>query len=45
MIVGARQILQFFRQITWFLENNRALLKFRYRILHKLIGIIKLLKK
>ena len=29
MVVGARQSFQFFRQITWFLENNRALSKFR----------------
>ena len=27
MVVGARQSFQFFRQITWFLENNRALSK------------------
>ena len=25
MIVGARQSFQFFRQVTWFLGNNRAL--------------------
>ena len=36
MIVGARQGFQFFRKITWFLENNRALSKFRYWILHNL---------
>ena len=36
---------QFFRRITWFLGNNRALPKFRYRILHNLISIIKLKKK
>ena len=29
---GAPQSFQFFRQITWFHENNRALPKFRYRI-------------
>ena len=34
MAVGARQSFQFFRQITWFLRNNRALSKFRYRILY-----------
>ena len=28
--VGARQSFQFFRQIAWFLGNNRALSKFRY---------------
>ena len=45
MVVGARQSIgarQFFRQITWFLGNNRALSKFMYRILHNLISIIKL---
>ena len=36
------QSFQFFIQITWFLGNNRALSKFRYRILHNLISIIKL---
>ena len=35
MVVAARQSFQFFRQITWFLGNIRALPKFRYRILHK----------
>ena len=24
MVVGARQSFQFYRQNTWFLENNRA---------------------
>ena len=28
MVVGARQIFQFFRQITWVLGNNRALSNF-----------------
>ena len=42
MVVGARQSFQFFRQITWFLGNNRALSKFKYRILHKLISTVKL---
>ena len=41
MVVGARQSFQFFRQNTWFLENNRALHKVLYRILHYLISIIK----
>ena len=27
MVVGARQSFQFFRQKTWFLENNRAFSK------------------
>ena len=40
--VGARQSFQFFRQIAWFLGNNRALSKFRYQILHNLISITKL---
>ena len=42
MVVGARQSFQLFRQITWFLGNARALSKFKYRILHLLISIIKL---
>ena len=41
MVVGARQIFRFFRQITWFVRNNRALSKFRYQILHYLNSIIK----
>ena len=41
--VGARQSFQFFRQITWFLGNTRALSKFKYWILHHLISIIKLI--
>ena len=32
----ARQSFQFFRKITWFLGNNRALSKFKQRILHYL---------
>ena len=44
MVVGARQSFQFFRQVTWFLGNNRALSKCRYQILHNLISIIKLQK-
>ena len=39
MIVGGRQSFQFFRQITWFLENNRALPEFSYQILHHIISI------
>ena len=34
MAVGARQNFQFFKQKLWFLENNRALSKFSYGILH-----------
>ena len=41
-IVGARQSLQIFRQNTCCLENNRALSKFLYSILHYLTSIIKL---
>ena len=41
-IVGARQSFQFFRQVTWFLQNTRALSKFKYWILHLLISTIKL---
>ena len=40
MVARARQIFEFFRQITWFRRNNRALSKFRYRILHYLISFI-----
>ena len=41
-VAGARQNFKISRQNTWFLENNRALSKFLYRILHSLISIIKL---
>ena len=44
LVVGARQSFQFFRQVTWFLGNYRALPKFRYQILHYLISIIRLSK-
>ena len=40
MVAGGRQSFQFFRQTTWFLENNRALSEFRYQILHYVISII-----
>ena len=40
-VVGAHQSFRFFRQITWILRNNKALSKFRYRILYNLISIIK----
>ena len=42
MVVGARQNFQFFRQITWFFGNNRALSKFKYWILHYLTSTTKL---
>ena len=42
MVIGARQSFQFFRQITWLLENNSALYKLKYQILYNLINIIKL---
>ena len=45
MVVEARQNFRFFRENTWFLENNRTLSKVRCGILHYLISIIKLLKK
>ena len=41
-VVGAFQIFQFSRQITWFLGNARALSISKYWILHHLINIIKL---
>ena len=37
MVVGARQSLQFFREITEFLGNKRALYKFKYWVLHHLL--------
>ena len=40
-VVGAHQSFRFFRQITWILRNNKALSKFKYRILYNLISIIK----
>ena len=33
---------QFFKQSAWFHENNRAMSKFLYGILHYLFSIIKL---
>ena len=42
-VVGTRQSFQFFTQITWFLGNTRALSKFKYCILHRLISVMKLL--
>ena len=41
MVVEARQNFQFFREKTWFLENNRALSKFLFGDLHYLISFIK----
>ena len=38
MVVRARQNFQFFRQKTWFLENNRDLSKFLYGIFHYLVS-------
>ena len=43
-MVDARQCFQFFRQIAWFLGNNKALSKFKYQILYNLITIITKLK-
>ena len=34
MVVRDRQSFQFFKQNTWFLEDNRALSKFLHGILH-----------
>ena len=45
MAAGAGQNFQFFRQLTWFLGNNRPLFEFRYRIFRYLIIIIRLRKK
>ena len=41
MVVGACQRFQFFIQKTWFLESNRALSKFLYKVSHDLISNIK----
>ena len=41
MVVGTHQSLQFFRENTQFLENNRALFNFLYGFLHYLISITK----
>ena len=42
---GARQtFLQFFRQNTWFLENNGTMSKFLFGIMNYLISINRLLK-
>ena len=45
MVVGARQIFHLFGQNNWFLENNRALSKLLFEILHYLISITRLEKK
>ena len=42
VVVAGRQSFQFFRQVAWFLGNNRALSKFRCQILYNLIIITKL---
>ena len=42
MVAGACQRIQFFRQKTWFLGNNRGVPKFRYRTLDNLISTTKL---
>ena len=41
MVVEARQSIQFFRQKTWFFQNNRALSNSLYGVSHFLISIIK----
>ena len=41
MVAGAHQNFQFFKQKTWFLENDRALSTFFYGILQYLISIVK----
>ena len=42
MVVGDRQNFKLFRQITWFLKNNRAVSRFLYGNLDYLISITKL---
>ena len=39
VVVGARQSFQYFRQMAWFLRNNRAVRKFWYWILYNLIFV------
>ena len=41
-LVEAHQSFQIFKQNTWFIENNSAMSKFLFGILHYLISIIKL---
>ena len=43
MVTGS-QNFEFFGSNTWFLENNRALSKFLYRILHYLISNYQVIK-
>ena len=44
VVVKARQGLQFFRQLTWFLENKRILSKFKFRTLnHSIVKLLNLL--
>ena len=45
MVVGARQSFQYSWPITWLFGNNRALSKFKYRILYYLVSTIKSQKK
>ena len=40
VVAGAPQSFQFFRQITWFLGNNRVLSQFKWWLLHYLITVI-----
>ena len=42
MVVGARESSQFCRQITSFIENNKAFSKFSDQIFYCLISIIEL---
>ena len=41
MVVIARQSFQFFKQNTWFLENNTDFSKLLYGVSYYLISIIK----
>ena len=45
MVVAAPQSFQFSRSITRFFRNNRALPKFKYRILYYLVTTFKSQKK
>ena len=44
MVVGARQNFQISLENIWFLENNRGLFKYLYRILYRILKLIFIMK-
>ena len=44
MVVGACQVFQFLRKITWFFARDGALSKFRHRILQYLNQFYQIIK-